>query len=104
MIRHLSTAERVKAGLKWLGISWAIAVGFILVPIIHFVAVPLFLILGPIGFVYAFSSNTRIEGGESKCPVCHEVIHLPKARFKTHIKESCPHCLNQIYMDFGFSV
>ena len=100
VVRHLSSVERVQAGFKWLGISWAIAVGFILVPIIHFIAVPLFAILGPIGFFYAFSSSTRIEGGEVKCPICAQAIHLPQARFKQHIKESCTHCLNQIYIDF----
>lgn len=100
VLRHLNTGDRVKAGLTLFGASWLIAIVFVLFPVIHFVMVPLFLLLGPVGFLYGYRSTERIESGTCTCPNCAKGIHFPAGRYKAEYKETCPQCLHALYVKF----
>lgn len=100
VIRQLNTGDRVKAGLGWLGVSWLIAIVCIALPVIHFVLVPLFLLLGPVGFLYGYRSSERIESGTGSCPACSAAIAFPRGRYLSSYKDTCPKCLHALYIQF----
>ncbi len=99
-VRRLSNSERVLAGLKWWGISWAIALAFVPFPGFHFVLPPLFLALGPVAFIVGFRARLRIENGRSNCPNCGAVVEFSRNRYRERFKDRCPTCLHEIYVAF----
>jgi hypothetical protein len=100
-VRRLSPRERWLAALKWLGISWAIALAFVPLPMLHFIFVPLFLVLGvPAGF-FAFRVSERIGEGQVACPVCGNELKLQNVRYREKFRETCSNCANQLWFDFA---
>lgn len=98
-IRVLSQHERLVSAGKRLLIFWAIAVAFVPVPAIHFVAVPVFLILGPIMAILAYRVDRRfVTDASIGCPVCHKSVPLAGLRVQAGFKDRCPNCLNDLFV------
>src|SRR5690606_20106040 len=73
-------SQRIRKGLKLLIILWAIALFTVLIPILHFVLVPLFLLLGPLGFYLGYSQTTSYENGKGECPACKQSFKIVAAK------------------------
>jgi hypothetical protein len=96
-LKHLTSSERMKMALKRLGIFWLVALLFIPVPILHFIFVPLFLVVGLVAFYLGVtSSRERIAGGKAVCPLCQSPIEIPSRAFARTFKAVCPSCRHEV--------
>ncbi len=78
-ILHLETydkQDRIKrAAIAWAGF-WLLAVLFIPVLIVHFVAIPLFLILGPVFAYKRYNTESIPKEITGNCPTCGEDVQI----------------------------
>ncbi len=93
-------AQRTFNALKILGILWLIAGFTVFVPILHFVLVPLFAILGVVGFVSAWMTKAKIKEGEFVCPSCkvQNKMTPQDESFPKNIR--CTSCYMTLRVDF----
>jgi predicted RNA-binding Zn-ribbon protein involved in translation (DUF1610 family) len=91
-IRFLHPDERRKHAFKTLGLFWAISLGSIPLPPIHWVTVPGFFLYG----IYAFQKKLReaelLAASSFTCPECGKTIDSPEQSLKMPIAITCPHC------------
>ncbi|MFS4457971.1 hypothetical protein [Bdellovibrio sp. HCB2-146] len=90
---HLfSPREKLQQSLKKLALFWAIALVSVLIPVFHFVLVPLFFFLG-IFFAYRSSkSDGQVLGGRSTCPHCQKEVAIKRAELQWPLSEICQNC------------
>jgi hypothetical protein len=91
-IRNIPTYERIADGLKSVAIMWSIAVFCILIPVLHFVLVPLFFILGLVLGFSDWSTLKEIVSGEFNCPSCKKVNLLNQQSAKFPQNKRCEYC------------
>jgi hypothetical protein len=84
--------ERTMRGLKSLGIAWGLAAATILIPILHFILVPLLLLAGPIAFFWTTNQEEILEGGSGECPDCKRKFEIIRAPVKWPLSDICNHC------------
>ncbi len=58
-----------RAALAWAAF-WGVALVSVVIPVLHFLLVPGFLIAGPIAAFRRWRQQSGILGGEGKCPKC----------------------------------
>ncbi len=84
--------ERLLRALKICGALWIASIASIVVPILHFVLVPLFFILGPGAAYLVFQQRSKILGGEGSCPQCQVSLRLEGGPLKFPLADLCTHC------------
>lgn len=99
-----TVAERIKQAGRWLAMMWLAAVVSIAVPILHFILVPGFLILGIVVFANVYAQSKTIASLKLTCPACTQLFEFKNVRFKSAARELrkdlCPHCRAQIRVSF----
>lgn len=88
-----TSGERMARAGKMLGICWGLGLLAVLIPVAHFVLVPLLLILGPILAFRKYQLTEVAEKIEGVCPECQAEVtiemeptdRLPKRTY-------CPAC------------
>lgn len=96
--RLLSSRDKSTMALKRLAIFWGIAILWIPVPMLHFVMIPVFLLIGIVAFAHAFTVRQTIESARGICPSCQKPFELGRLRWRERIKERCPHCRQELYV------
>jgi len=71
-ITHLSQPERFKKAMKTFGVDFAIALVSILVPVFHFVLVPIFLIASIVMAFRQYSKVYEFNLIGIQCPKCKD--------------------------------
>jgi hypothetical protein len=91
--KHFTPAQRYKRAALYWSIMWLLAGVSALIPIVHFVLVPIFAIAGPVLGYLKYRQKTISEAIEGKCPACRQEIRLPLDQQTTlpH-RDVCPHC------------
>lgn len=69
-VRPLDSRTRTARALRALGACWGLAVVSVLVPLLHFVLVPAFLIAGPVFAVQRLGERATLLGARGDCPGC----------------------------------
>ena len=87
----------VRTGLLWLFIT-AFAV---CIPILHFVLVPISLVVTCIVTVTAFGTKRVVLGGVGKCPYCDKDFHIFKRPYKFPILDVCEYCGRQVQIELA---
>lgn len=96
---YLNPAQRTQAALKKLALFWGIALVSVLIPVFHFVSVPLFFLLG-LFFAYRTSkSEGRVKEGLTKCPHCHTEVIVKPAEIQWPITEICQNCARVVRIE-----
>lgn len=86
------SSDRTKLILKKLAMFWGISILSILIPVFHFVTVPLFFFLG-IFFAYRSSkSEGRVLSGKTHCPHCQSEVLVKEAELQWPLSEICQSC------------
>lgn len=98
-IKHFSPPERMTQALKKLGLFWGTALVSVLIPVFHFVTVPLFLLLGLFFAQRSYKSEGRVLGGETRCPHCQTEVHVKPAELQWPISEICQSCARVVRME-----
>ena len=76
--RDLSTHERLMRALRILAILWLVAGITVFVPILHFVLVPGFFLLGILFSVTTWMGKGEIAKGAITCPNCKKAMEIGK--------------------------
>lgn len=87
-----SSKERTLRAFKALGIAWVLALGAVLIPILHFILVPILLLSGPLAFAWVSQQHELIAGGDGKCPECAETFMIARTAVKWPISDLCNKC------------
>ncbi|MGE0528457.1 MAG: hypothetical protein AB7G93_19800 [Bdellovibrionales bacterium] len=90
--RDLSRHERLLRAGKMLGLLWLVMFFTVFVPILHFVLVPLFFVLG---LVFAFTSwmeTGEVISGEITCPNCQKLMELSRESEQWPKTQRCTGC------------
>lgn len=95
-VSRLTPPERLRRAFKALGWTWLIAVGAILIPILHFVLVPVLLIAGPIVAYFIFRQEALILDGSSVCPQCSAPFKISRGRYQSSVKDVCGSCRHSV--------
>jgi hypothetical protein len=98
-IKIWTQAERTQRALKWGAITWLAALFCVLIPILHFILVPFFLILGPILSVKIYKQESVVQGGQGSCPRCHKNLKIEKAKAVWPISDLCTECQNAVKIE-----
>lgn len=88
--------ERIRDGFKAGGMFWIFAVLCAPIPLMHFLLVPLGLILGTLRAWDSWTSDAVFENGEAQCPRCQEKLKIERMPAKWPLKLLCPKCGYQL--------
>lgn len=91
-VHTMTPSERMVQALKKLALFWGIAVLSILIPVFHFVTVPLFVCLGIFFFYRGYKSTGVVLGGEVNCPHCDQLVTIKPATIEWPLSEICQNC------------
>ncbi len=94
--------QRIGRALRALGICWGLAVASVLVPVLHFLLVPGFLIAGPLLASYRWGEHLTVLAVRGECPGCGAAqgikIGLPPT---TRMPLRCESCRRQLILEPG---
>lgn len=96
MVREFSQHERWKRAVKVLGLSWALSLVSVLIPLAHFFLVPSFLLAGPFVAIHIYKTKKMLVGGTCTCPDCGKAFSIVKAPLKWPLADLCAACLNSV--------
>lgn len=88
----LDSKAKRKKGLKLLVILWVLALFSILIPVAHFVLVPLFLLAGPAVAIFCLFQPDSVKGGELKCVHCLEDSQVLPNTANWPLHQNCTSC------------
>jgi hypothetical protein len=81
----------MRAATRWVGL-WVLAVGSILVPLLHFVLVPGFFIAGPLLAMLAFRETVVVTSTQVTCPKCGKQSGIETGTTGWPAGLRCTHC------------
>ena len=85
----------LRAGLVLL-IGLILSALLIGIPIIHFFAVPIGIVLSLILAVGKFKAQHIVKSGTGTCPACGKQVRIFKRPFKLPFVENCEHCRKEL--------
>ncbi len=91
-LQNLNSKTRALRATKTLGLFWLIALASILIPMIHFVSVPAFLIAGIALGIRAYQVQQLLLSGAVSCPSCGTILSPEPQALRWPVKEICPSC------------
>ena len=98
-IRECQKKEKLVAAVKKLITFWGLALISIFIPVLHFVLVPLFILVG-IGFFFVqFQKTHLIHRLSFKCPDCDQENRIEKMYFKETVRFRCEACSAQLILN-----
>ena len=92
-IKNYTPKEVLINVLKQLGLFWPIAAVCVLIPGLHFILVPLFLILGVVKAVKASKIKFILLSGKVPCPSCKKDLTLENVSFLDFHSAICQNCV-----------
>ncbi|XGC82239.1 hypothetical protein ACES2L_07050 [Bdellovibrio bacteriovorus] len=98
-VEYFSPRQRTQVALKKLFMFWGIALVSVLIPIFHFVTVPLFLGLGLFFAHRSYQSRGQVLTGETHCPHCQDKIVIQKAELQWPLSEICQNCTRVVRVE-----
>ncbi len=98
-IQTWSRSQRQMRALKALGIWWGVAIISVLVPIAHFILVPLFFLVGLIAPIFAYFRESIVLGGIGTCPICEEPFEIVRSLDIWPLTDICSHCHNHVTVE-----
>lgn len=91
--------ERTTRALKALGFTLGLAVISVLIPILHFILVPTFILASPIVFFWIAGQEQVILGGKGNCPNCHKEFEIARSAVTWPLSDICNHCQAELKID-----
>lgn len=95
-VRTYSPREIMTKSLKSLAIFWGIAIVSILLPIVHFVSVPAFFLIGIFTALRARKYHEEFISGEITCPHCSKQITIGKTPIIWPVPVICQSCASVV--------
>lgn len=93
----LSAKERIKRSFKSAVLYFGLSVVSILIPVLHFVLVPLFLGLTVFMGISHFKNNKQVDLSDVNCPVCGKKLKESTVYFHGEsVRLYCYECRNHL--------
>ncbi len=100
IVYEWSMIERVRRAVMGLGLMWGLAGVSIFFPILHWLLVPSFLLLGPAVALFQFTEVKRLKSMKGSCPRCKVERDFPlELRFNGKRSFTCDGCGNLIELE-----
>lgn len=92
-----SPGERLARAARRAGIFWAVAAGCVFLPVLHFVLVPTFLLVGGVAGMRHLRDTEVVTRVHGACPRCgHEQDFAAGNRLTPTWSLDCPACHNTL--------
>lgn len=98
-VEYFSPRQRTQVALKKLLMFWGIALVSVLIPIFHFITVPLFFGLGVFFAHRSYQSRGQVITGETHCPHCQNKVVIKKAELQWPVSEICQSCARVVRVE-----
>ena len=98
-IKTYNPAEKTRTAIKNLGIWWGLSIVSILIPVFHFVLVPLFFFLGFFFARKGYNSEGKVLSGHTTCPHCGNEITVAKGDLNWPVTEICQGCARVVRIE-----
>ncbi|MEK2690488.1 hypothetical protein [Bdellovibrio sp. GT3] len=98
-INKFNPAEKTRTALKKLALWWGLSLLSVLIPVFHFVLVPLFFFLGFFFARKGYKSEGQVLSGQTTCPHCGTEIKVAKADLNWPMTEICQSCARVVRME-----
>ena len=95
-LQRWTRSGRLRRAGKALGMCWGLATASVLLPGVHFVLVPAFLLAGPILAVQRWSQKSGVLGGVGRCPACRARVDLEARPDEWPLFDVCSACHAQV--------
>lgn len=96
---YFNPAGRMKEAVKKLALFWGIAIVSVALPVVHFVTVPLFFILGIFFASRTYKSEGRVIEGLTRCPHCEHEVPIKPAELQWPLTEICQNCARVVRIE-----
>jgi len=91
-VEHINPGQRAGRAAVRLVILWVLAVGAILIPLLHFVLVPGLFIMGPVLAWFAFRATVKVLSTSITCPKCQANSTIEKGLTGWPVTLRCSSC------------
>lgn len=91
-IHTWTKSERVRRAFTWLMAFWVLAAFCVFIPVLHFLLVPGFFVIGPFIAYGVYQQTETVLGGYGQCPRCHEDLPLVGGKAEWPLRDLCTHC------------
>jgi hypothetical protein len=99
-LRHFSARERALRALRALLVCWAMAVAFVLVPLLHFVLVPAMLVAGPLFALQRRKERVIVLDATGSCPACGGPVGGPLGTApRPRMRLRCEGCGREVHLE-----
>lgn len=88
--------ERIKEGFRAGRYFWLLAIPSAFIPLMHFILVPLFVVLGTVRAWSYWTTPGVLRNGAVECPRCHEKVVLENIPDAFPVKVLCEKCGYQL--------
>ena len=86
------TSDHPKNAAKFLGLGLAATFASAMIPLLHWVLVPVLFISTFVFSIEKFREKARNEGGQGECPKCHQNFVIEKSKWQDRITDTCGNC------------
>lgn len=98
-VREYHPQDRLMNALKKLGLWWLAAIFSVLIPVFHFVTVPLFFGLGIFMGYRDYKSLGLVLRGSTKCPHCQAALQVKRNQLQWPLVEICQSCARVVRIE-----
>jgi hypothetical protein len=91
-IEEWTKPERTRRALKLGAACWGLALFSVILPLVHFVLVPLLLLAGPIVVIHILGVESVILEGEGACPHCRAPFTIARRSLAFPFHDHCTAC------------
>lgn len=91
-IIRFSQAERSARSMKFAGLCLLASLISVVIPMMHFVLVPLFLLASPVVAIWVMRQEYQVLGGNGKCPKCGADFTPEVSKLDFPVQDVCAKC------------
>lgn len=91
-VESFSLGQRVGRAVVRLVALWGLAVGAVLIPLLHFVLVPGLALLGPVFAYLAFRPTVKVRSETIVCPKCGQASSIEEGATGWPVTLRCSQC------------
>lgn len=95
-VEILSPRRRLYKAIKVFLIWFLLGIASVAIPILHFLTVPIFLLLAVVLSSWSYSVRSIVTGGRGTCPYCHAPFTIVKSRETWPLADQCSECYRQV--------
>jgi hypothetical protein len=100
-IQEWNKRERTLRAMKFGGACLGLAIVSVILPLLHFVLVPGFLLAGPIVAFVVLGQEAVVLGGKGICPYCKKTMTIVRNAPRFPISDMCEHCQKSVKIELA---